>query len=138
MPFLFVGERRSQMAVRRGYSWPDQRLSGRTLAEALAACSIALEQYTCINVYTDEGVLDRQALVSIRTLHAAGWIVIGLGRVVQRALTVAGIPHHAMIHPAARGRIRKREAYQQHVATVVSQYTTQGSRDGATARDVLP
>ena len=138
MPLLFVGERRSRTAMQRGYSWPDQRLCGRTLAQALAACGIALEQYRCMNVYTDEGALDRQALTHIRTLHAAGWVVVGLGRTVQRVLTVAGIPHRAMIHPAARGRRRKREAYQQHVAAIVLRHTTQGGSYRTAAREVVP
>ena len=137
MPWLFVGERRSRTAIRRGYSWTDKRLCGRTLAGALHACGVDPAQYECINVYTDEGALDRQALASIRTASAGGWVVVGLGRAVQRVLTVAGIPHRAMIHPAARGQIRRREAYQKHVAAIVLQHTTQGC-DGTTPREVVP
>ncbi len=71
MPWLFVGERRSRTAIQRGYTWPDTRLCGRTFAEALAASGVDPAQYACINVYSDEGVLDRQALMDIRTLRAA-------------------------------------------------------------------
>jgi len=72
MSYLFVGERRSRTAIWYGYTWPDKRLCGRTLAGALAACSVDPAQYECINVYTDEEALDRQALMSIRILHATG------------------------------------------------------------------
>ena len=45
-------------------------------------------------------------------------VVVGMGRLVQRELTRAGIPHLALTHPAARGAIRARARYRAHVAEV--------------------
>jgi hypothetical protein len=116
---LFVGERRSRTAVRRGYAWGDKRLCARTLTAALEACGIAPEAYTCINVFNDAGALDAQAIHTIRQWRTQGGTIVGLGRKVQHVLTQAGIPFRAMVHPAARGRIRQRALYQAHVAEVL-------------------
>lgn len=47
--------------------------------------------------------------------------VVGMGRKVQRELKRNKIFHYEMTHPAARGSIRLKENYQQHVAKVLTQ-----------------
>ncbi|MGH2356306.1 MAG: hypothetical protein ACRDJN_32270, partial [Chloroflexota bacterium] len=47
-------------------------------------------------------------------------VIVGMGRLVQRVLAAAGIPHRALIHPAARGAIRQTACYRAHVAAVLS------------------
>jgi hypothetical protein len=119
--FIFVGEKRSRTAIRRGYSWYDKRLCARTLAEALETCGVEPHHYTCINVFDDTGELDVHAVYKIREWSTQGWVIVGLGRTVQQVLTHACIPYRAMIHPAARGPVRRREVYQAHVAEVLKE-----------------
>ena len=119
--FIFVGEKRSRTVIRRGYSWYEKRLCARTLTEALETCGIEPDHYTCINVFDDTGEFDVHAVYKIREWSTRGWVIIGLGRRVQQVLTNAGIPYRAMIHPAARGKIRRREVYQAHMAEVLQE-----------------
>jgi hypothetical protein len=38
-----------------------------------------------------------------------------MGKPVQRAMTAAGIIHTPIIHPAARGKIHRKDRYAAHV-----------------------
>ena len=118
--FVFVGERRSPTAIRKGVTWADRRLCAKTLCHALDTLALPPENSLFINIYGDDGSADPEALRRIQALQAKGWIVIGLGRTVQQALARAAIPHRMMIHPAARGRIRRRALYHAPVAAVLS------------------
>ena len=118
MRLLFVGERPSKTAVLKRWIWGDFHLSSKTLLEALAACQFPREFADFINVYSDDGKIDLQSIEYIQN-RSHGSIVIGMGKLAQRALAHHGIGHIEMIHPAARGRIRKRELYQEHVAQVI-------------------
>jgi hypothetical protein len=115
---VFVGERRSRRAIGLGASWLDGRLAGKTLHAALRASGVDPRQVVFLNLFHDQ-LADRQpcenALLAIRSLSAAGATFVALGRLVQTALRRAGIAHVPLIHPAARGTIRARTAYQQHV-----------------------
>ena len=55
----------------------------------------------------------------MRSLADEGLPIVGMGRLVQRTLERAGVPHLRLVHPAARGAIRARAAYQAHVAAVL-------------------
>ena len=124
-----MGERRSPTAIRKGVTWADRRLCAKTLCHVWDALALPPEHYLFINVYRDNGSADPEALRRIHALHAEGWMVIGLGHTVQQMLARAGISHRAMIHPAARGRIRRRERYQAHVATVLGMETVDGHQN---------
>jgi hypothetical protein len=67
---------------------------------------------------TDErlapGVLRR-----LQEAKRTGAVVVALGRLVERELSRRRIPHRTMVHPAARGKIRKRERYVEHVREVL-------------------
>lgn len=52
----------------------------------------------------------------LRARRAEGIVIVALGKRVSVALARLGIDHVALVHPAARGRIRKRERYIKHVA----------------------
>ncbi len=118
--FVFVGERRSPPAIRKGVTWAGRRLCAKTLCHVLDALGLPPENTLFINVYRDDGCCDTHALRRVEALQAEGWIIVGLRRTVQQALARSPrIPHRAMIHPAARGRIRRRELYRAHVATVL-------------------
>jgi len=129
--FLFVGERRSRRAIQLGVRWEHGRLCARTLHAALRAIGLDPEEQRYVNLYFDAEppALDEAVLARLRALAAEGVEIVGLGRIVQRALERAGVAHRRLIHPAARGAIRARATYQAHVATVLGR-----ARDAATDR----
>jgi hypothetical protein len=126
--FVFVGERHSQRAIQMGVRWEHGRLCAMTLHEALRAIGLDPVRQTYLNVFTDcdPPTLDEDALAHIVALVDSGAELVAMGRIVQRVLTRAGLPHRCLIHPAARGAIRARAAYQAHVAAVL------GRADAAT------
>lgn len=127
-PLLFVGERRSSAAIRLGVRWEDGRLAARTLHAALrfAGFNPAAQVYT--NLFADpaSGTAVSPFVVAgpVRAqLHAAaalGVPLIALGRRVEAALIRDGLPHRFLIHPAARGAIRRRDRYRSYVAAVLT------------------
>src|ERR671933_230064 len=119
--FLFVGERPSMRAVRMGVTWSDGALAGATLFDALRNLSLDPSRQRYRNLYTSpvRGAAtdredEREAIAEIKRAQERGLTVVGMGRIVQRALTRAGIPHLQLRHPAARGRERLRARYQSH------------------------
>lgn len=117
---LFVGERRSPTAIRRGLTWEDGRLCAKTLHEALDALGISSELRLFVNAFTDEGAPDPHALRMAQIHVKAGGLVVGLGQKAQARLAAAEIPHIKLVHPAARGTIRRTETYRAHVAAVMA------------------
>lgn len=127
-PLLFVGERRSYAAIRLGVRWEDGRLAARTLHAALRAAGIdpAAQVYT--NLFADPApgpavspfVVAGPTRAQLHAAAALGVPLIALGRRVEAALTRDGLPHRFLIHPAARGAIRRRDRYQAHVAAVLA------------------
>ena len=116
---VFVGDRRSPTAMRLGVTWYAGRLAAKTLFDALKTLGLSSEEYDVVNAYHDSGRLDVATLRKVKEAQARGWLIIGMGQQAQKALTAFGIPHRPMVHPAARGGIRRREVYQAHVATVL-------------------
>ena len=117
---VFVGERRSRKAIGIRACWENRRLAAKTLHDALRAAGLDPETQTYLNLFFDDDPSpSRAVLQTLREFVGQGVTVIGMGRVVQRALTGAEIPHVPLIHPAARGRIRARALYHAHVATVL-------------------
>jgi hypothetical protein len=124
---LFVGECRSITAQRQGWTWWDGRLAAKPLFEALAAMGVNPKAHMYINLWPDnvEGATHRpghpvkilgstiRIILSHRRMDA---VVVALGKRVSAELAKRGIVHVALIHPAARGAIRKRERYHAHVA----------------------
>ena len=123
-PLLFVGECRSLTAQRQGWTWKDGRLAAKPLFEALAAMGVDAGKHTFINLWTDNATglapgdkavaIGWQKIARLRT-HAETGVVIALGRRVSVELTKRGVEHVTIVHPAARGKIRKRERYHAHV-----------------------
>lgn len=114
--YLFVGERRSNRAIAMGVTWENGRLAGHTLFFALREIGLDPDEQQFMNVFHDDGTLDDYTLQLLRESKES---IVALGRIVQRELTRAGIPHTAMIHPAARGAIRLSSRYRAHVAAVL-------------------
>lgn len=120
--YVFVGEQRSRRAIDMGAHWTDGRLCARTLHEALRCTGLDPARAVFLNLFHDppaERLPCPNALAAVRSLAAAGFCVVALGRRVQAALRRAGVLHLAMVHPAARGRVRARAAYRSHVADVL-------------------
>lgn len=119
---LFVGECRSLTAQRKGWTWKDGRLAAKPLFEALAAMGVDPAAHEYVNLWTDNGtgesgaaIIGWQRISMIRTAITNGMIVVALGKRVSHELARRGLVHVALVHPAARGKIRKRERYHQHV-----------------------
>lgn len=124
---IFVGECRSITAQRKGWTWADGRLAAKPLFEALAAMGIDPGVHEYANLWTDNasgttnanlkpGIL-RSTLDRIKARRSEGGVVVALGKRVSVELSRRGIVHVALVHPAARGAIRKRERHHAHVRT---------------------
>lgn len=123
---LFIGECRSLTAQRRRWTWKDGRLAARPLFEALEAMGVDPRAHEYTNLWSDNaagttygalkpGVL-RSTLARISARRDAGFVIVALGKRASAELARRGIEHVALVHPAARGSIRKRERYRAHVA----------------------
>lgn len=114
--FLFVGEKRSPTAIKKGWTWHSGRVAARTLHEALRAAGIDPSVCLFVNAWHDDG----EPCWAVESMCSDdGVVVVALGQKVARRLASLRIPHRAMVHPAARGHIRKRERYHAHVAEVL-------------------
>ena len=107
---LFVGKKKSPLAIKRGWSWQDGRLAAMQLFDALEACGV--DPHACD--YANWFDMRNRGL--IRNYKGPRF---AMGRVVQEAMTKAGIQHIPIVHPAARGRIRKKELYNKHIKEAV-------------------
>ena len=103
--FLFVGEERSPTAIKMGVTWKDKRLCAGHLSKAVEALGVKWCQCAFLNVYEDD----------IEDIKSFQGPIIGMGRKVEKELKKHQIDHHFIIHPEARGTIRKIENYKEHV-----------------------
>lgn len=103
---LFVGEKRSKRAVKIGARIADGRLAGKQLFDALKALGIDPKRCQYTN-WWERGTR--------RAVRAHKGTVVAMGKKVHRALDKVGIPHVAIVHPAARGPIRLKARYTAHV-----------------------
>lgn len=105
-----------------GVTWTDGRLAAKQLFDALDALGIKPEQRAFVNWF-EAGGPER-----VREL-AADYRLVAMGRKVQMALDAQGIAYIALVHPAARGRIRRKEIYAAHVAEMLGE--AHGGDNGA-------
>lgn len=113
MKLTFVGEERSPTARRKDWRWQDGRLAAKQLFDALRAAGEDPAACCFLNLF------ERHGLAAARMHALAGDVLIAMGRRVQRALRVSRLPCIAMVHPAARGRIRRKDRYAAHVLAIV-------------------
>ena len=111
---LFIGEQRSKKAKTMGVHWKDGRLAAKQLFDALRACGINPTEHQYVNIWEKLGA-------NIRGIVAHQGPRVAMGEKVSRFLTVAKVEHIKIIHPAARGAIRRKAVYCAHVRTVLSQ-----------------
>jgi hypothetical protein len=102
---LFVGEKRSELAKQMKVKWADGRLAAKQLFDALLACGLKPDEQEFCNWF--EG-----GKTKVRNYQG---LIVAMGRKVSNALTKEGIEHKFIIHPAARGKIRTKELYIEHV-----------------------
>lgn len=125
--YVFVGERQSPKAARDGHTWENGRAAAHTLHAALRECGVEPSACAFVNLWRTPGLgptrerLAPGVLRQLKEASAAGALVLAMGRLVQAELERRRIPHRPMVHPAALGRIRKRERYVEHVREVLSE-----------------
>lgn len=109
---LFVGEKRSEKAVKMGVRWEDGKLAAKQLFDALKANGIEPSDCKFINWF------EKGTKTKIKSYNGP---IFGMGRKVQEALTKSGVEHIPIVHPAARGKIRKKERYIKHIKEALEQ-----------------
>ena len=114
MQYLFVGERKSPTALLRGWSWEDGRLAAKQLFDALDV--VGVDPQACLF----RNAFDPGSLSYIREKQQDGWLVVAMGAKAQRELERHAIPFRPMVHPAARGAIRRKDRYTAHVQEVLA------------------
>jgi len=123
--FLFVGERPSPKAARMGVTWEHGRLAAKQLFDALFAVGLDPKSHRFDNVFvpTPEGpeVVCRNAVRRIKRAAISGLRVVAMGKKVEAVMAAKCIPCLSIVHPAARGRIRKKERYAEHVREVLNE-----------------
>lgn len=116
-PLLIVGECRSALAIARNVRWEDEALAAKPLFEALRACGLdPLVDCRFVNWFEADGAFIARGYPGT---------VVALGKKVQAAMAAAGLDHIPMIHPAARGAIRLRKNYIDHVKKCLTKYVKQ-------------
>jgi hypothetical protein len=103
--YLFVGEKRSELAKKMNVTWVDRRLAAAHLSKAVENLGIDWNECAFINVFEDD----------INNIKSFKGIVIGMGRKVERELKKHQIEHEFIYHPATRGAVRNIEKYKNHV-----------------------
>jgi len=118
---LFVGEEKSPTAIQKGWSWEDGRLAAKQLFRALdnSRDILSIDPKDCkfVNLFESEGV-NMLFEGKLKTWSRRG-IIVALGNKVSNMLDTFEIKHYKMVHPAARGSIRKKENYINHAREVL-------------------
>lgn len=111
---LFIGECRSLTAKSKGWTWEDGRLAAKPLFEALEAMGVdpRAHEYTNLWLDTSPPTIAANKFDWLGMKQSSGFV---LGKRVSNEMNTRGVDHVALVHPAARGRIRKRERYHAHV-----------------------
>lgn len=103
---LFVGERRSQRSLQLRVTWRSGKLAGKQLFDALSYMDIDPKYCEFKNIFGNSRWIKK---------NWQNYCVIGMGKIAQGKLDNMGIPYIPIVHPAARGKIRKKEKYIKHV-----------------------
>lgn len=123
---IFVGERQSPKAARYGHTWENGKAAAATLRSALLAAGIDPSAQTFANLWRVPGLRDpkrppsRDVLRTLRRASREGERIVAMGALVARELERHKIPHVPLRHPAARGKMRRRDLYEAHVREVLA------------------
>jgi hypothetical protein len=114
--YLFIGERRSETAMRKGYHWNDEVLCAKKLLQALRSAGIEPQEQEFANLWHDDGTLDPNTLEIISETDAH---VVAMGKKVQKELGKHGVIFTGINHPAARGIMCRKDVYQTHIQEIL-------------------
>lgn len=103
--YLFVGEKRSELAKKMNVTWVDKRLAAAQLYRAVESIGINWNECAFKNVFEDD----------IQDIKKFEGIVIAMGRKVERELKKNKINHEFIYHPATRGAVRNIQRYKEHI-----------------------
>jgi hypothetical protein len=103
--YLFVGERRSELAKKMNVTWVDKRLAAAHLSKAVENLGINWNECAFLNVFEDD----------IDQIKSFKGIIVAMGRKVEKELKKHQIEHEFIYHPATRGSVRNIERYKNHV-----------------------
>ena len=128
--YMFVGERPSISAWKFSKQWSDGAYAGKQLKDAIdeidclefadiVFCNLWIKPKGISNPAFDVVDLDKNLDQIFR--YSAYWIIVGMGKIVQEKLDEYGIKHLKLIHPAARGKIRRKDRYLKHCRSVLCQ-----------------
>jgi hypothetical protein len=113
---IFVGERPSNTAIAKGWTWEDGRLAAAQLFDALIACGFEPAQQIFLNIfYSDRDEVNPDSVELLDAAILSGIEIVAMGNKVSKSLNTLGIQHITIVHPAARGKIRKKELYKQMI-----------------------
>lgn len=122
MKFFFVGERPSKLAKSKGLTLKDGKLAGKQLFDALRFCSINPESCRFDNIFNsnldEKEKVCRNAKRRVQRAYKNGYQIVVLGNKVETVLKNI-VDYKKITHPAARGKIRKKELYCKHVLEVL-------------------
>lgn len=121
--FLFIGDKPSTMAQDKDIVWADGGLAAKQLFDALLVNEIEPDRCVFLNLFGDrpdepenEAHISSRRVSAIRALaHVNRLTTVAMGRKVSERLTLAGIEHVLIVHPAARGSIRGKGNYAAHI-----------------------
>ena len=120
MRYVFVGESRSKLAIRKGVYWLDGRLAAKPPHDALRYVGLVPEDQVFLNVFQDDSTrISPISIACIKTWSYVGFPIVAMGKRAQQILRMNDIEHLKLVHPAARGSIRKSERYREHVREVL-------------------
>tara|TARA_X000000950_G_C13698356_1_gene571102 strand:+ start:62 stop:427 length:366 start_codon:yes stop_codon:yes gene_type:complete len=108
---IFVGEEPSALALKMGVTWEDGRLAAKQLFDGFQAIGFDPSEAEFINLF-NKGREDQRVL---SLLKSADMPIVAMGRKVQKSLDRHDIKYIPIVHPAARGKIRKKERYISHL-----------------------
>jgi hypothetical protein len=103
--YLFIGEKRSERAIKMNVTWVDKRLAASHLSKAVEAIGISWDECDFKNVFEDK----------IEDIMSSKCIIIAMGRKVEKELKKHQIQHEFIYHPATRGAVRNIQKYKDHV-----------------------
>jgi hypothetical protein len=103
--YLFVGEKRSELAKKMNVTWVDKRLAAAHLSKATEFIGIDWNECAFLNVFEDD----------INDIKSFKGIIVAMGRKVEKELKKHQIEHEFIYHPATRGAVRNIEKYKNHV-----------------------
>lgn len=114
--YVFVGEKRSNTAIDKGWTWDTckefPQLCAIQLFGALRFAGIDPGKQIFVNLWQDDGRLKKYLKY---TLEVSTFPVVGMGNKVCTQLNKWGIKHIKIVHPAARGIWRRKEVYNRHI-----------------------